>query len=277
MDILARLLAEPLSRTVDRPVIVENIAGGGTVIATRAVLDRPANGNTLYLTTAALVTAPAMNPDAGYDPSRDFTTVLETTNQVMVVAANAKLGLSTMDDLLAYMKEHPNATFFASAGVGSASHLSAHTYFKRAGIEATHVPFQGSGAAIPEVISGRVPVIFDGYSSSLPFQRSGDLSFLAQTPANRSELLPDLPTVSESLPGYGFDSWHAVFVRSGTPQATVDYLADSLEAVLKEPAVSGRLAELGMEIRAARAKEFLPRLEEETEVRAALVEELGLK
>lgn len=276
MDILARTLSEPLSAEIGRPVVVENQPGGGTVVGTKAVLGRPADGHTLYLTTAALVTAPAMTADVGYDPFTDFVPIMETTNQVMVVSANAGLGLESIDDLIAYFKENPDKAMYASAGAGSASHLSAYTFFKAAGIDATHVPFAGSGPAIPEIISGRIPVMFDAYSSSLPQQQAGTLNFLAQTPATASTILPDVPAISDSMPGYGFDSWHAIFVRADTPQPIVDYLTEAVASVLAAPEMVTSLTDLGMEIRAVAGPEFLPALEAEAVTRAQIVKELNL-
>jgi tripartite-type tricarboxylate transporter receptor subunit TctC len=247
-DTIGRLVAGELSKRLGQPVIVENRPGGGTVIGMQAVLRADADGYTMLLGSVSTASAPALHPKMGFNPGKVFTPVTIIARGAYVLGVNPALPVHSVKELIAYAKAHPGKLNFASAGVGSTTHLAGELFKDSAGINIVHVPYKGAGPAIIGVLSGQVPMMFGGITEMLPQIKAGKLRGLAVTSAKRSPLAPDLPTMEEAgLPGYEVTGWYALLVRAETPKAVIKTLYDAAAKVLQTPSVLQQLSHHGVE------------------------------
>lgn len=247
-DILARLVGERLGHQLGQTVVVENKAGAGTAIGAKAVADAAPDGHTLLLGT---VSSQAINPamtKVGYDPLRSFATVSPLASIPFVLVANPAAPMRSVAEVIAQAKALPGAVGYASAGPGTSNHLAGELLASAAGVKLLHVPYRGSAPALADVLAGHVPLMFDLQSTAVPNIRSGKLKALAMTGTQRSALLPEVPTVSESgLPGYEVSAWFGIFAPAGVPQPVLDKLGTAFSAILRTPEMEKRLRDLGAE------------------------------
>ncbi|WP_423457702.1 Bug family tripartite tricarboxylate transporter substrate binding protein [Ottowia sp. VDI28] len=256
-DILARTVGQKLSEKLGQPVVIENKGGAGTAIGARHVAEAAPDGYTLLLGT---VSSHAINPamsKVGYDPVRDFVAVAPLGSIPFVLAAYPGTPYQTLPELLAAAKRQPGTISYASAGPGTSNHLAGEMLASAAGIKLMHVPYRGSAPALADVLAGHVPLMFDLQATSAAYVRQGKLKALAVTGAQRSALLPNVPTVAESgLPGYEVSAWFAVFAPAKVPLPVQKRLSDSLTEVLHAPDMLQKLRELGVEPDARSPAEF---------------------
>jgi tripartite-type tricarboxylate transporter receptor subunit TctC len=277
-DIVPRLVFEQLSPQLGQSIIVENRSGAGGTTAANAVAKAAPDGYTLLVPSSAYTIAPALYPNVGYDPARDFAAVTPLGNAPFVLVVTPGKGFMTVRDLVAAAKAKLSAMNFASPGVGSASHLSAELFRLSAGIQAVHVPFKGGVEAMTEVIAGRIDFFFVALGAALPHIRDGKLTALAVNGPARSPALPDVPTLQEA--GFGNadnPTWFGLFLPAGTPQDIVERLYRETAKAMNAPKVRDKLTALGVDPMAMTPREFSTFVQKQVATDAALVKAIGLR
>jgi tripartite-type tricarboxylate transporter receptor subunit TctC len=277
-DTVGRLVFEQLSAQLGQAVIVENRTGAGQTIGAAAVAKSDPDGYVFLLNSSAHAIAPALHQNLAYDPARDFAAVipLGMTPNVLVVPPTS--GIKTVGEFVAAAKAKPGAMNFGSAGVGTATHLSAERFLASSGVNAVHVPLKGGAEIVTEVMTGRVDFFFGPVGVVAPGVREGKLTALVVNGAKRSPLLPNVPTTMEA--GYTnaeYPFWLGVFLPAKTPRDVVDRLHDETLKALQEPRVRDKLATLGIDSMVMTPSEFHAYVEKEIAVNAALVKAIGLK
>lgn len=247
-DIVPRIVFEQVSAQLGQPVIVENRPGAGTTTGTGAVAKADADGYTLLVNSSAHTIAPSLYPALGYDASRDFAAVAPLGLVPSVLLATTTKGFKRVSDLVGAAKAKPGSLNFASAGIGTATHLSAVRFNNSAGIEAVHVPFKAAPEILGEMMAGRIDYFLAPIAVALPFIRDGKLLALAVNTPARLPAIPDVPTLSESgFANADYSFWLAIFAPAKTPRAIVDRLAVETRKAMDEPKVRDKLAALGIE------------------------------
>lgn len=277
-DIVPRLVFEQLSPQIGQSIIVENRSGAGGTTGANAVAKGPPDGYTVLVPSSAHTIAPALYPNLGYDPTRDFAAVTPLGSAPFVLVVTPGRGLKSVRDLVAAARAKPSAMNFASPGVGSASHLSAELFRLSAGVQAVHVPFKGGVEAMTEVIAGRIDFFFMALGAALPHVRDGKLTALAVNGPARSPALPDVPTLQEAGIGNADNpTWFGLFLPAGTPQDIVDRLYRETAKALQEPKVRNKLTALGVDSMAMTPQQFSDFVDKQVAADAALVKAIGLK
>lgn len=276
-DVMARLLAGYLSPLLGQSVVVENRAGASGIIGHQSVAKAPADGYTLLFTsTAGLFVVPVMNPNAKYSLA-DYEPVAPVMRAPFaVLVANNPTAPKTMAELISAVKSKPQS--FASAGVGTMTHLGSELVMRKAGMQATHIPYKGSGAALTDLMGGQVLFATDSLTAAMTHIRSGRLRALATTDTAREASLPDVPTLAESgLPGLQVAAIGGLFAPKGTPKEVVDKVADATRKVLTNPEVQKRFAAVETDPLNISMPAFNELLRKEAEVWSPLVRQLDLK
>ncbi len=247
-DIMARIVGERLTASMGQPVVIENRPGAGGTLGAAQVAKSEPDGYTLLVVSTGHVVNPALYGNLPYDTVADFAgvTPLASLPNMLVVAANSPF--KTMAELIAAAKAKPGQLNYASAGVGSATHVNAEKFRALTGTQITHIPFKGTPETIVEVSSGRVDLMFTPVLASIPSIRENRMRALAVSTAKRSSALPDVPTVAEAgLPGFVFDFWIGLLAPAKTPRPIVNKLNAEVRKVLAQPDVLERLSKLGAE------------------------------
>ncbi len=247
-DIMARIVGEKISASTGQPVVVENRPGaGGTLGAVQVAKSEP-DGYTLLVVSAGHVVNPVLYPGLAYDTLADFAGITPLAALPNMLVVGAASPFKTVGDLVAAAKASPGKLNFASAGVGSATHVNAEKFRSVAGLTVTHIPFKGTPETIVETAAGRVDFMFTPLLSSLPAVREGRLRALAVSTAKRSSAMPDVPTVAEAgLPGFVFDFWVGLLAPAKTPKAVLAKLNAEVSKALALADVETRMATLGAE------------------------------
>ena len=246
-DTLARLVAQHMSKALGQQVVIDNRAGAGGTIATRQVARSTPDGYTLVMAHSGIVgIGPSLYPNAGYDPRKDFAAVGLIASIQYAVVVPPDLPARTAGEFIALAKKQP--INYASAGVGSVSHVSTELFASMAGIQLTHVPYRGTAQSTVDLIAGRVDMQFGTIPPTLVHVRSGKLRALAVTGAARNAALPEVPTMAESgLPGYEASLWQAIVAPAATPPAIVARLNREVTAVLTDADLRAAFAQHGVE------------------------------
>jgi len=247
-DVGARIVAPKLGEILGTSIVVEDRPGAGSMISTEYVARQPADGYTLLLGTIAATINSTLSPNHAVDLQKDLSPVSLVASIPNILVVHPSLGVHTVKDLVSLAKREPNKISYGSAGVGSAPHLSGELFKQIAGIEMTHVPYQGSAQAVTDLIAGRVQVMFSPASSVLSFIRAGKLVALASTESSRTSAAPDLPTMEEAgVPGFQTGVWFGVLAPKGTPPETVAKLNQAINLTLKDAKVQNLLHVQGMD------------------------------
>jgi tripartite-type tricarboxylate transporter receptor subunit TctC len=244
-DITARLMGQWLSERLGQPFVVENRPGAATNIATEAVVRAPADGYALLLFGSSSAINATFYEKLPFDLIRDIAPVAGINRVPYVMVVSASVPAKSVPEFITYAKANPGKINMASSGNGSVQHVSGELFKMMTGVSMVHVPYRGAAPALTDLISGQVQVMFDAVSSSIDYIRSGKLRALAMTTAARSEALPDLPTVSDFVPGYETSSWSGIGAPKNTPTEIIDKLSQEINAALAEPKIKARLADLG--------------------------------
>ncbi|MBS7792489.1 tripartite tricarboxylate transporter substrate binding protein [Roseococcus sp. SDR] len=279
-DILGRILAQGLQEKLGGSFIVENRPGAATAIGARAVARaRPADGHMLLVRTNVTFTVnPALLPDLGYDPLADFAhlTLLAETPYVLVV--NPARGPASLAAFLERAKARPGALSYGSFGNGSMAHLAAEIFSERAGVTMTHVPYRGSGQAVPDLLAGNIDLMFDTVASAKPLIQSGQLRALGVTAANRLPALPDVPSFAEQgLSGVVVTGWFSVSATAGTPAPVIASLAATAAEVFAAPAARQRLDSLSLSAPEMGPAAMQRQIATETPLYGALIRRLNIR
>ena len=276
-DIVARVVFEQLSTQLGQTIIVENRPGAGQTIGASFVARSDPDGYTLLVNSSAHTIAPSLHPNLSYHPARDFAAVIPLGIMPNVLVVPPAKGFKTVGEFVAAAKAKPGAMNFASAGVGTATHLSAERFRSSAGVEAVHVPFKGGAEVMTEVMAGRIDFFFGPVGVVAPRVQEGKLTALVVNGAKRSSLLPDVPTTLEAgFANAEYPFWLGVFVPAKTPRDIVDRLHRETLKALQEPKVRDKLAALGIDPMVMTPTEFDAHVEKEIAVNAALVKAIGL-
>jgi tripartite-type tricarboxylate transporter receptor subunit TctC len=277
-DVMARLIAEPLSQRLGQPVVVQNRAGGNATIGADFVAKSAPDGLTLLHTSPGpQITNPYLMAKLPYDPLKDLAPVARLGVFVNVLVVSPKLPVKTLDELIAYARANPGKLSFASAGIASGSHLAGE-YFKRAAnLDIVHVPYKGTGAAIADLVAGNVQLSLDSMAAFMPLIKSGQLRALAVGYAQRSPSLPDVPALAELFPGFDAAPMNYLSVRGGTPPEIIERLNREVNAVLTSPAVRQRLLDMGVLVSVSTPDEIAKQVESERQKWRRIIEASGAK
>ena len=279
MDILARgQLGPKLSARLGKPVVIENRTGGGTVIAATAVAKSPPDGYTLFFTPAGtLTTNVTLYKQLPYDPAKDFVPVALTSKVAFVLVVNPSLPINSVADLVKYAKANPGKLSFASTGTGATPHLAGEILKRMAGIEMTHVPYRGSPPALNDVVAGHVQLTFTDPAISPPLIKEGKVRALGVTSLTRVGVLPDVPPIADTFPGFEAVSWHMVAAAAGTPKEVVNRLNAELKSIVALPEVQQQIVKMGLIAMDTPSPEELQRfLHAEIERWGKIVQQVGI-
>ena len=276
-DITARLIANSLSERLGQQFIVESRAGGGTNIATEAVINAPPDGYTLLLVAPANAINATLYEKMNHVFLRDIVPIAGIIRFPNVVVVNPNVPVKTIPELIAYAKANPGKLNMASSGNGSTIHMSGELFKMMTGVDMIHVPYRGGALALTDLVGGQVQVMFDNIPTATEFVRGGQLRGLAVTGAARSETLPDLPTVAEFVPGYEATSWYGLGAPKGTPADIVEKLNREVNTILADPKLKARFVELGATVLTGTAADFGRLVADETEKWGKVVKFSGAK
>ena len=248
-DLVARVVAQAMGDRLGQQMVVENRGGAGGNLGATAVAEADPDGYTILMGTIAThALSASLYAEPPFDPEKDFAPIVLLVTVPNVLTVNKDYPVKTVKELIARLKEHPGEEVYSSSGNGTPLHLSGQLFMSMTGTEMVHVPYKGSGPALVDAISGAVPINFDNLPSSTGFIKSGALRALAVTTKTRAAIFPDVPTMEEAgVPGYETNTWNALFAPAGTPPEAVAKLNAAANAVLVDPEVKKRLADVGAE------------------------------
>jgi tripartite-type tricarboxylate transporter receptor subunit TctC len=244
-DVLSRLICQRLSDRLGQTFIVENKPGAGSNIGTQAVINSPADGYTLLLTSTANAINASFDPALPYDFLKSIAPVAGVARIPLVLVVNNDLPVSNVSDFISYAKANPGKLSIASSGVGTSLHLSGELFKALAQVQFVHVPYRGSAPGLSDVMAGQIQGMFDNVTSSFELVKSGKLRALGVTTGERSETLPDVPPIADTLPGFETSSFYGAGAPHGTPTAVIDLLNSEVNAAYEDPVIRQRFAELG--------------------------------
>ena len=278
-DVMARIVAEKMSKSLGQQIVIENKGGAGGSIATRQVAKAAPDGYTLGLGgTGTLAINPTLYQNVGYDPRKDFAPVGLIATSALVVLVNPAIEAKTIPELIALAKRDPGKLNYASAGVGSGIHLGAVLLAHMAGIDLTHIPYKGSSPALTDLIGGHVAIYLSSLPPALALVREGKVRALAVTGPKRSAVFPELPTVAEAaLPGYETVLHYGIVAPAGTPQPIIDKLNVALKAALAEADVRERIVADGAEPLSTTPAEYAADIDREETKWSQIVKVSGAK
>jgi tripartite-type tricarboxylate transporter receptor subunit TctC len=256
IDYVGRTLAQHLSEPLGQPVVAENRPGAGGIAGTDTVARSAPDGYTIVIMDPAIVINPTLQPSMPYDLFKQLVTVSIVSSSPEVLVVAPQLPVKTLTELIAYGKANPGKLNFASAGIGTAPHLAGEMIKLKTGIEMTHVPYRGIGAAYPDVMSGKVQLAFSSIAGAVPFTGDQRVRPIATTGSARSPVYPDVATVAESgLPGFDVDLWIGIFAPAGMPPAVMAKLNGELNKVLQHAELKAAFAKIGVSPRGTSPEE----------------------
>jgi len=276
-DILARLIGQGLAKRLGHPLVIENRPGAGSNIATEAVVHAPPDGYTLLLVGSPNAINATLYEKLNFNFIRDIAPVASLMRGALVLVVHPSVPARTLPEFIAYAKASPGKLSYGSGGVGGITHITAELFKMMAGVEMVHVPYRGVAPALTDLLGGRVQALFANPAQSIPHIAAGKLRALAITTANRSEALPDLPAVSEFVPGYEASSIFGLGAPRDTPAGIIDRLNTEINAVLADPEIKARLADLDGTVLVGSPADFGKLIAEETEKWGRVIRAANIK
>jgi tripartite-type tricarboxylate transporter receptor subunit TctC len=270
-DFLLRLMGQWLLARLGQPFVIENRPGGGTNIATEAVVRAPADGYTLLLVSTANASNVTLYEKLNFNFIHDIAPVAGIIRFSNVMEVNLSFPAKTVPEFIAYAKANPGKITMASTGNGTTQHLSGELFKIMAGVSMVHVPYRGSAPALTDLLGGQVQGMFDGIPASIEYIRAGKLRPLAVTTATRSEALPDIPTVGDFVPGYQASGWFGLGAPKNTPAEIVDKLNQEINSCLADPKIKARFVDLGGTVIPGSPADFGKLIAEDTEKWAKVI------
>jgi tripartite-type tricarboxylate transporter receptor subunit TctC len=277
VDITARLIGQWLTDRLGQSFVIENRAGAGGNIGTEAVVNAAPDGYTLLLATVPNAVNASLYEKLNFNFIRDIVPVAGIIRVPMVILLNPSVPPKTVPEFIAYAKANPGKVNMASAGNGSAPHMAGELFKMMAGVNLVHVPYRGQGPALTDLLGGEVQVLFATAPGTTDYIATGKLRALAVTSASRAEVLPELPTVADSVPGYETNQWYGICAPGNTPAEIVDKLNKEINAAIADPGMKARFAAIGGEPLPGSPAEFGKLIAEETEKWAKVVRAAGIK
>lgn len=250
-DVVARAIAAKLSTALGQQLVVENKLGAGGNIASEFVAKSPADGYTALYHSSGIAVTPALYKKMGYDPANDFAPVAMPASIPAIIVAGPGLpsNINTMQQLVQYLKANPDKASYGSGGVGNITHLGIELFLQGTGTKAVHVPYKGTAPAMTDLVGGRITFMLDALSSALPFIRDKRVRPLAVTSIQRAAVLPDVPTMAETvLPGFDASTWHCVLLPVATPKAVVARLNEEINKLAADPEMVRQFAPQGVQL-----------------------------
>lgn len=255
-DVFARTLAQKLWEMLGQPVMVENKVGAGGNIGADFVAKSAPDGYTLLVAQNGLTMLPWVSKSLPFDVAKDFAPVgIGATHPMVVVVANS-LPVKSINELIAHARENPGKLFYGSPGVGTPHHLATEWFMAMTGTKMVHIPYKGAAGILADLISGQVQVLFGAFSSTIPHIRSGKIRAIGVAERQRLEEFKDLPTVSETLPGFEVNFWYGLVAPAGTPDAIVNRISDAQKLIVSMPDVRKHLARIGFDSNPTSAPEM---------------------
>jgi tripartite-type tricarboxylate transporter receptor subunit TctC len=277
-DVLARIIGQKLTEALGQPVVVDNRTGAGTLIATEIVAHAAPDGHTLLMATPPLTVAPALYQKVPFDVARDFAAVTNIAATSNVLVVHPSVPAHSVRELVALAKANPGKYTFGSSGVGGASHLATELFRSMAGIELLHVPYKGGSVAVTDLLGGRLTLMFANLTTIQSHIKTGKVRALAIGTAQRSLIVPELPTVAEAgVTGYEANNWNGVVVPAGTPRTVVERLQREIKAIVNAPDMRDKLFAAAFEPIADTPAEFARYLAAERVKWAKVVTDAGVK
>ena len=244
-DILARLIAQRLSERLGQPFVIENRPGAGTSIATEAVVRAPPDGHTLLQASTSAAVNATLYDKLNFNFIQDIAPIAGIIRSTYVIAVHPSFPAKTVPEFIAYAKANPGKINMASPGNGTPQHLSGELFKMMAGVTMIYVPYRGDAPALTDLLAGQVQLCFSGLVSSIEYIRTGKVRALAVTTAKRLEIVPDIPTVGDFVPGYEASGWQGIGAPKSTPTEIVEKLNKEINAALADPKMKARLLDLG--------------------------------
>jgi tripartite-type tricarboxylate transporter receptor subunit TctC len=276
-DVFARLMAEKYSAHFGQQFFVENIVGAGGNIGTEKAAKSPPDGYTILINANNQIINPLLYETVPYDPAKDFAPVSLAAGFPTAFSVNATVAAKTVAELVALVRATPGKFSYASAGVGTPSHLLGERFRQALNLDIVHVPYSGTGPATQAVLAGDTPICFAGLTAAAPLVPTGKIRVLATMSKKRSPALPDVPTIAEAgYPGLDGEGWEGIFVPAGTPQDIIAQLGDQTRTILAEPDVAQHLETLGFSVAGSTPEAFAKELADESQVWAKVISAAGL-
>ena len=276
-DITARLMGQWLSERLDQPFVIDNRPGANGNIGTEAVVRAPPDGYTLLLASSPNATNASLYDKLSFNFIRDIAPVAGIIVVPSIMVVHPSVPAKTIPEFVAYAKANPGKINMGSGGNGAPSHVAGELFKMMAGVNLVHVPYRGAGPALVDLLGGQVQVTFNSLLAAIEYIRTGKLRALAVTTATRSELLPDIPTISEFFPGYESIFWTGVGAPKNTPAEIVDKLNKEINAGLADPKIKARLADLGGTVLPGSPADFGKLIADDTERWAKVIKSAGIK
>ena len=276
-DSLARLMGQWLSERLGRPFVVENRPGASGNIAAETVVRAAPDGYTLLMVSTTNTINPTLYDKLSFDFLRDIAPIAAMTREPHVIVVNPSVPAKTVPEFLAYARANPGKINMASPGNGTGPHMAGELFKTMTGVDMVHVPYRGAGPAYTDLLGGQVQVMFPGPAGSIGYIRAGQLRVLAVTTTTRFELLPDVPTVGEFVPGYEASSWFGIGAPRNTPVEIIDTLNKEINAGLASPPLKARLADLGGTVLPGSPTDFGKLIADETEKWGKVIRAANIK
>ena len=277
-DILARLIGTELSKSWGQPVVVDNRPGAGGTLGTAVVAKSVGDGQTLLMMPAGYAGNSSLYKSLPYDQNRDLAPVSLLASGPLVLVVHPSLPVKSIKEFVAFVKARPGEINFGTPGAGTLPHLSAELFNSMNKIKMVQIPYKGAGAAVTDVLAGRVPVYFMNILQSLTLIKAGKLRALGVTTPQRSPIAPEIPAIAESgLKGYDMTNWYGMLAPSSTPGGTITKLNGEVSRILKLPELTARLAQDGMTVVASTPAQFGEFLTRETAKFSRVIEDAGIK
>jgi tripartite-type tricarboxylate transporter receptor subunit TctC len=276
-DTLSRIFGQALQQQLGGAVVVENIGGAGGTIGTSQAARAAPDGYTLLTATPSITINPHIQKNVPYNVLRDFAPVVQITTSPVVLVVNKDIPVTTVRHFIELARAKPGAISYGSAGIGSFTFLSAELFKALAGVELTHIPYRGTGPALIDLLAGRTQVQFENAPAVLSQIRNGELKAIAVGTAKSSAILPELPTIADTVPGYEASSWLGILAPAATPRPVIDKLNAAINKALDNPAIRQRMTDLGVERVGGTPEEFAAYLRAKVEETDRVAKAAGLR
>jgi tripartite-type tricarboxylate transporter receptor subunit TctC len=277
-DTVARVFAQRLGERVGQSVVIDNKPGANGVVAAQALAASPKDGYTFLVTDGSMFSVnPAIYKNLGYDYKRDFIPISLAARAPLYLAVNPKLPVNTLQEFIALAKSKPGTINYGSSGIGSTHHLTMEAMKLALGLDVTHVPFKGTGQSVPALLGGQIEVLFSALPSLAGFVRSGQVKLLASNAAQRSSQAPNVPTISETIPGFDFAPIVGLLAATGTPASVIERISAEMVAVAKIPDLIQNLNNAGVDVVGSTPADYNKALLDETDRLAKTIAATGIK
>jgi tripartite-type tricarboxylate transporter receptor subunit TctC len=277
-DILARMIGQKLTESWGQPVVVDNRAGASGTVGTAVVAKAAADGHTALIVPAGYAGNPSLYKRLPYDHTRDLAPVSWLASGPLMLVVHPSFPAKSIKELIAFCRSRPGEVNFGSSGPGTLPHLSAELFNTMSGIKLVHIPYKGAGAAVTDLLAGRIPIYFMNILQSLQIVKNGKLRALGVTTPKRSPIAPEIPAIAEAgLKGYDMTNWYGLLVPAATPHPVIVKLNGEIARILNLPELKSRLADDGMVVVASSPEQFAAFLARETAKFAKVIEAAGIK